>query len=131
MIEDGIAKTRVMTYTAPKGAVKEVRDLFSQSGLRLTGVTTTTFAVQNLFRTRWVPTPNISVYANLYLSDAYSRIAIFSQGNLILTREIKTGVDSLIISLVESFGEAKGETSRGTGEQGGRWCITGGTGRKT
>jgi Tfp pilus assembly PilM family ATPase len=117
VIQDGIAKTRIMAYTAPKGAVKELRDLFSQSGLRLTGLTTTTFAVQNLFRTRWVPTPKSSVYANLYLSDAYSRIAIFSQGNLILTREIKTGVDSLIIPLVESFGEAKGKPSSGTAEQ--------------
>jgi Tfp pilus assembly PilM family ATPase len=113
VIEDGIAKRRVMTYTAPKSAVKEVRDLFSRAGLRLAGLTTGTFAVQNLFRTRWVPTPNILVYASLFLGDAYSRIAVFSDGNLILTREIKAGVDSLIISVVESFSEGRGESSGG------------------
>jgi Tfp pilus assembly PilM family ATPase len=117
-IEDGIAKTRVMTYTAPRNAVNEVRDLFSRSGLRLTGVTTTSFAVQNLFRTRWVPTSGLTTFANLYLGDNYSRIAIFSRGNLILTREIKTGVDSLIISLVESFAATKREPVAGVAEQG-------------
>jgi Tfp pilus assembly PilM family ATPase len=117
VVEDGITKTRIMTYTAPKGAVKELKGLFSRSGLRLAGLTTTTFAVQNLFRTRWVPTSDKSVYANLYLSDAYSRIAVFSEGNLVLTREIKAGVDSLIISLVESFGEAGGGPSTEAVEQ--------------
>jgi Tfp pilus assembly PilM family ATPase len=105
--EDGIAKTKVMIYTAPREDVKKTKDLFSRSGLRLTGVTTTTFAVQNLFRTQWVPTPHLRTYANLYLSDTYSRISIFSEGNLILSREIKTGVDSLIMALVESFGEVE------------------------
>lgn len=110
-VEDGIAKTKVMTYTAPREDVKNLKDLFSRSGLRLTGVTTTTFAVQNLFRTHWVPTPHLRTYANLYLSDAYSRISIYSEGNLILSREIKTGVDSLIMALVESFGEVAREPS--------------------
>jgi type IV pilus assembly protein PilM len=103
VIEDGIAKMRVMAYSAPKDAVKEITDLFSRSGLTLAGVTIAPFAIQNLFRANWLPVSDRRTYANLYLSDAYSRIAIFSQGNLILTREIKTGVDSLIISLVESF----------------------------
>jgi len=106
IIEDGVPKTKVMTYTAPKGTMNEIRDLFAQSGVPLAGVTATSFAIQNLFRTGWVATPNITTYANLYLSDAYSRIAIFSEGNLVLTREIKTGVDSLIISAVESFSDA-------------------------
>ena len=111
LIEDGIPKLRVMAYTAPRDAVKEVKELFSRSGLTLAGITDGAFAVQNLFRTNWVPTDDISTYANLYLSDAYSRIAIFFEGNLILTREIKTGVDSLIISLIESFNNAKEKPS--------------------
>ena len=111
VIEDGIAKMRVMAYTAPKSAVKEITDLFSRSGLTLAGVTSAPFGVQNLFRTHWLPVSDTRTYANLYLSDAYSRIAIFSRGNLILTREIKTGVDSLIISLVESFSDMRGELS--------------------
>jgi type IV pilus assembly protein PilM len=107
VIEDGIPKTKVMTYAAPKDPVKETRELFAKSGLPLAGVTTTSFAVQNLFRTGWVAASNTTTCANLYLSDAYSRIAIFSGGNLVLTREIKTGVDSLIISIVESFNNNK------------------------
>lgn len=111
LTEDGIPKLRVMAYTAPRDAVKEVKELFSRSGLTLAGITAGAFAVQNLFRTNWVPTDGISTYANLYLSDAYSRIAIFFEGNLMLTREIKTGVDSLIISLIESFNNAKEKPS--------------------
>ncbi len=111
VIEDGIAKMRVMAYTAPKSAVKEITDLFAKSGLTLAGVTGAPFGVQNLFRTHWLPVSDTRTYANLYLSDAYSRIAIFSRGNLILTREIKTGVDSLIISLVESFSDMRGDLS--------------------
>jgi Tfp pilus assembly PilM family ATPase len=119
VIEDGVAKTRVMTYTAPRETVKEIRALFIKSGIHLDGLTTTAFAIQNLFRSNWVPTSDVTTYANLYLSDAYSRIAVFSQGDLILTREIKTGVDSLIISLVESFNEAKGGlTKEAAGDQG-------------
>jgi Tfp pilus assembly PilM family ATPase len=111
LIEDGIPKLRVMAYTAPRDAVKQVKELFSRTGLTLAGITDGAFAIQNLFRTDWVPTDDINTYANLYLSDAYSRIAIFFEGNLILTREIKTGVDSLIISLIESFHNAKEKPS--------------------
>jgi Tfp pilus assembly PilM family ATPase len=107
VIEDGIPKMRVMTYTAPKDAVKETKELFAKSGLPLTGITISSFAVQNLFRAAWVATSNIATMANLFLSDAYSRIAIYSDGNLALTREIKTGVDSLIISIVESHNGGK------------------------
>jgi type IV pilus assembly protein PilM len=109
VVEDGLAKIRVMAYTAPKNAVKEITELFARSGLPLAGVTVAPFAVQNLFRSHWLPVSDTRTYANLYLSDAYSRIAVFSRGNLILTREIKTGVDSLIISLVESFSDTREE----------------------
>ena len=79
----------------------------------MAGITDGAFArFRTRSRTNWVPNPtNISTYANLYLSDAYSRIAIFFERNLILTREIKTGVDSLIISLIESFHNAEEKPS--------------------
>ena len=84
-----------MAYTAPRDAVKERKELFAKSGLELAGVTIAPFVVQNLFRTQWVSTSGISTYADLQLGHSSSRISIFSKENLILTKVIDLGMDSL------------------------------------
>lgn len=107
--EDGVTKIGAMACVAPKGAVRAVKELFTRSGINLSGITTTSFAIQNLFRTQWVTVSHLGTFANLYLGESHSRIAVFYHGNLVLTREIKTGVDSMVDSLLEAFQDAKRE----------------------
>ena len=110
VIEKGIRKIAVTAYTAPKQGVEEIKSLFSKSGFTLTGITISPFALQNLFRTGWIPTFDQTV-ASLHIGHDWSRIDIFSRGSLVLTRGIKTGVNSIIESLMEGVNESKKEIS--------------------
>jgi Tfp pilus assembly PilM family ATPase len=101
VVEENIGKIWVMAYTVPKDAVKEMNAIFAKSGLELAGLTIAPFAAQNLFRTQWVSTSGVSAYAALQFGDSSSRLSIFTQGNLILTKEIDTGMDSLRANLLE------------------------------
>ena len=106
VIENGVRKIAVTAYTAPKQEVEEIKNLFSKSGFPLTGITIAPFALQNLFRTGWIPAFDQTV-ASLHIGYEWSRIDIFSQGNLVLTRDIKAGVKSMIESLVQGLNERK------------------------
>jgi Tfp pilus assembly PilM family ATPase len=87
-----------MAYTAPQSEIKELRDLFSRSGFPLTGISIVPFAFQSMLRARRIETdvPHIS---SLYIGRDWSRIDIFSDGNLMLSRGIKAGVKTMIEAL--------------------------------
>lgn len=109
IIEDGIAKIEVMAYSAQKQEVNELSNLFYKSGYPLTGISMVPFALQNLFRTRWVEDGN-SV-CSLFVGSDWSRIAIFSNGNLILSRDIKAGIQSMLEAVREEIGRNQPERS--------------------
>ena len=94
VIESGIAKLSVLVCTASKREVEEMKNLFSGIGFPLTGLTVAPFALQNLFRTDWMSLPGQTV-ATLYIGDSSSRIDIFSEGNLVMTRGIRAGINSM------------------------------------
>ncbi len=96
--EAGVQKTEVMAYTAPRDEVNQLRDLFAKCGFPLTGITIVPFLLQNLLRSRWVGTEAKSA-CSLYIGRDWSRIDIFSNGNLVLSRGIKAGMQSMIESL--------------------------------
>jgi len=98
--EKGVQKISIMVYTAPKQEVEDLKVLFSESGFSLTGISTPSFAIQNLLKTKWV-SPFDETIANLYIGSDLSRIDIFFKGYLILSRGIRTGTDSMIDSLTE------------------------------
>jgi Tfp pilus assembly PilM family ATPase len=100
VMEQGVKKTAVMVYMAPRKEVEAVLKLFSDAGYPLSGLTLAPFAIQNLFRTKWMPTHGETL-ASLHIGRDGARIDIYSRGNLILTRDIKTGMSSLIESLIE------------------------------
>jgi Tfp pilus assembly PilM family ATPase/Tfp pilus assembly protein PilN len=106
VIEQEVAKLAVMAYTAPRQEIEDLKNLFSRIGWPLTGITIAPFSVQNLFRTEWVPVFDITV-ANLYIDADFSRIDIYAGGNLVMTRGIKAGLNSMIDALVERVGETK------------------------
>lgn len=117
--DQGAAKLAVMAYTAPRQEIEEIKSCFSRIGWPLTGITIAPFALQNLFRTQWVPAFDMTV-ASLYIEAGFSRIDIYTGGNLVMTRGIKAGLNSMIDALTERFNERKasGDAPPLTPEQG-------------
>jgi Tfp pilus assembly PilM family ATPase len=90
----GAPKLEVISFTAPKQEVQNLREMFSKSGYPLTGVAIVPFAVQNLLRTQWIDA-GVKNLSSLYIGRDWSRIDIFSGGNLILSRGIKAGITTM------------------------------------
>ncbi|MBT7086415.1 MAG: hypothetical protein HN931_09615 [Desulfobacterales bacterium] len=95
IVEDGVNKIEVVAYISPKKEVNGLNDIFLKSGYPLTGISIVPFALQNLLQTDWLKT-DIETVCSLYIGKDWSRIDIFSKGNLILSRDIKTGMNSMI-----------------------------------
>ncbi|MFH2219359.1 MAG: pilus assembly protein PilM [Pseudomonadota bacterium] len=110
VIEDGIQKTEVMSYTAPKEEVEGLQRLFSKTGYPLTGISIVPFALQNLFRTRCIETDEKNV-CTFFIGRDWTRIAIFSAGNLILSRGVKSGVISMVEAVREQLSEIEARRS--------------------
>lgn len=91
--DGGSKKMALVAYAAPEKEIAEHRDLFTSIGYPLKGISIVPFAFQNLFRTGLMDrdTPHV---CSLYIGQDWSRIDIFSNGNLVLSRDIKTGMNS-------------------------------------
>jgi len=113
VVEDGVAKLSVVICTASKREVEEMGDFFNDIGFPLTGLTAAPFALQNLFKAHWMSVPDRT--ATLYIGDDSSRIDVFSEGNLAMTRGIRAGINSMAEALLEkhvtssALGERRGE----------------------
>ncbi|MBW1945542.1 MAG: hypothetical protein JRJ51_22330 [Deltaproteobacteria bacterium] len=121
-VEDGLPKTSVLVYTAPKEEVRQLESLFAGIGcigFPLTGVSIYSFALQNLLKTGMLSNAE-GTLGCLYLGGDWSRVDIFSAGNLTLTRGIKVGMNSLIDALVEGLNEAQMGDSMELAEEGDR-----------
>ncbi len=96
--EAGRPKIDVMAYTAPREEIQELKDTFSKAGYPLKGISIVPFAFQSILRAGLIETdePNVS---SLYIGRDWSRIDIFSEGNLMLSRGIKAGVKTMIEAL--------------------------------
>lgn len=108
IVEQGVNKTAVRVYTAPREEVNQLRNLFANAGYTLAGISIAPFAVQNLLRAQWTEISETTV-ASLYVGTDRSRIDIFSSGNVVFTRGIKTGMNSLIEGSLEGLKKAQGE----------------------
>jgi len=94
-IQEGSAqKTEVMAYTAPTQEIKKLKGVFSKSGFPLTGISIVPFAFQNLLLNNWVGT-DVKNVSSLYIGRGWSRIDIFSNGYLVLSRGIKAGIKTM------------------------------------
>jgi len=96
--EAGRPKIDVMAYTAPRSEVKELKDTFARAGYPLTGISIVPFAFQSILRAGIIETDEANV-SSLYIGRDWSRIDIFSEGNLMLSRGIKAGVKTMIEAL--------------------------------
>jgi len=108
--EQGVRKLSIMCYSAPIEEVERLKGLFSGTGLALTGISVAPFIVQNIFKTQWMLCGKSS--ACLFIGDEYSRIDVYADGRLALTRDIKTGVNSLVEMTAEALHERLGQGGR-------------------
>lgn len=118
-VEDGIPKTDVIAYTAPRLEIENRRRVFSKAGYPLKGVSIVSFALQNLFQTGWTETLGENV-CTLFIGSDWSRIAIFSGNSLILSRDIKAGLEGMVAAIATRLEQrhpdlllAMGETDGG------------------
>jgi len=91
-------KMDVLAYTVPKDEVVALKDMFAKAGFPLSGISIVPFAFQTLLRTRRVEASDRFI-ASLYIGRDWSRIDIFSGGNLTLSRGIKAGVRTMMEAL--------------------------------
>ena len=96
--EEQTTKINVLAYTAPVEEVISLKDMFAKAGFHLTGISIVPFAFQTLLRARRVELSDQQV-ASLYIGRDWSRIDIFSGGNLLLSRGIKAGVRTMMEGL--------------------------------
>jgi Tfp pilus assembly PilM family ATPase len=106
IIDQGIPKHSVMVYSAPKAEIEKSKALFSNIGISLSGITIAPFAIQNIFRTKWLPASG-GPAATLFIGNEFSQINIYSKDNLVMTRGINTGAGSMMEAITESFLEKK------------------------
>ncbi len=92
--QGGVKKDLAMVYTAPAIEVKKIKSLFKLAGYPVSGVTVIPFAFQNFFRTGVVQADE--VVCIIFISNNYSRIDIFDKNNIVLSREVKTGISSMV-----------------------------------
>ena len=93
-VEDGAPKYDVVSLTAPQAEIDHFKNVFAKSGYPLSGISIVPFAFQNLFRTGWIQT-DVKTVSSLYIGRDWSRIDIFSGGNLVLSRGIKAGIKTM------------------------------------
>jgi type IV pilus assembly protein PilM len=100
--DNGTTKTQVMTFTIPISETQALKRLFSKSGYPLTGISIVPFAIQNLLRTGVVRATGKNTCC-LFIGRDWSRITIYVDGNLILSRGIKAGMHSMIEALANHY----------------------------
>jgi type IV pilus assembly protein PilM len=96
--EGGAKKIDVLSWVAPRDQIEELKALFLQAGFPLTGISIVPFAVQTLLRCERIRSNGAAV-SNLYIGRDWSRIDIFSDDNLVLSRGIKAGVRTMVEAL--------------------------------
>jgi len=100
-VEQGTPKYSVMFYTAFKAEIERIKALAADIGIHLAGITIVPFAMQNIFRSKWLPSAE-ETFASLFIGDQYSRIDVYNKENLVMTRGIKTGSISSMAEAVVS-----------------------------
>ncbi len=106
VVEDGVNKIEILAYVAPRQEIAQQKNLFEKISFPLSGISIIPFALQNLFRTEVVDTLGKDI-CSLFIGRDWSRIVIYSDNNLVLSRGIKAGIRSLIEAIAQEVGKSK------------------------
>jgi len=97
-LDRGVQKIDAVAYTVPRKFLTEVQELVASAGFTLTGATITPFALQNLCQGPMASTQKKSC-ASVFIGRYWSRIDIFENGKLVLSRGVKAGLESMVEEL--------------------------------
>ena len=114
--DSGNEKLDVMCYFSPLATIEVTRKLFSKIGVPLAGVSVVPFAVQNIFLNNVMPLPDKQT-ACLFIGYNYSRIDLYTDRKLTMTRDIKTGINSIIETLMEELNSLTGDGGERTRDE--------------
>ena len=111
IVDQDKPKYSVMVYTALKTSIEEIKALYSDMGITLAGITTAPFAIQNIFRSKWIPATE-EIFASLFIGNNFSRIDLYKNENLVMSRGFKTGsiksmLDAIIASVLDKTRNVK------------------------
>jgi hypothetical protein len=93
--EGDTPQIEVLAYTIPREDIDSIKTAFTRAGYTLDGVSTYPFLLQNLLRTRWKILSQGNLCA-LYIGRNWSRIDLFNNGTLMLSRGIRAGMSSML-----------------------------------
>jgi len=108
--EKGAARLGAMVYTVPRAPSAVIREAFARAGFPLAGLTLEPFAHQTLIRRRIVPGAEGAV-ANLHVGQSWSRLEIFSNGNLMFMRVIKTSMSGMEQAVLDVLAKRRQEAA--------------------
>ena len=100
--EQGVKKIEVLTYKVPKKEVADLKKVFDSIGYPLKGISIAPFAIQNLLRAKLIEQQDQDI-CSLFVGRNWSRIAIYSKGNLVLSRGIKAGMQSMVDNIQQAI----------------------------
>ncbi|MCW7754465.1 hypothetical protein OOT00_10760 [Desulfobotulus sp. H1] len=101
-MDGGYPRLEVVTCFANRKVLDPLRNLFETLGYPLSGITVASFALENLLREGRVGSSEESS-CFLYVGDGWSRIDIYYKNRLRLSRDIKTGFNSLVEVMQEEM----------------------------
>lgn len=102
LMEGGVERQPVLASLVRKDFMERVSALCDYASLRLLGITPRAMAVENLFGSGWLETPDDQA-AILFLEESCAHIYILREGHVALSRTVKTGLNSLVSGLFESY----------------------------
>lgn len=98
---DGLPRIVVNAYAVPRSEVDDLRQLFARAGVHLTGITLSACVARNLVRAGWVKPPASGTLVFCHVDAEESRITIVSRGSVVLSRSLRSGVNSLVEPLLD------------------------------
>lgn len=101
--EHGNKKLDVMCCMFPLSEIEARKTLFSKLKIPLSGISIAPLAIQNIFINNQIISQGKNTTC-LFIGNNHSRIDLYSNGKLIVTRNINTGINSIIDILTETLG---------------------------
>lgn len=107
-VEEDALRTGATAFTVPRDELNRITELFDTAGFPLAGVTLPFFAGRNLFVAQGLAESAGSVVF-MHVGVESSRIAVFARGSVVLSRNIKSGMNTMIDCLIQ---ESSSEITR-------------------
>ncbi len=115
LFESGVERQPVLASLVRKDFMERVSSLSEYVNLRLLGIAPRAMAVENLFSSGWLEAPEEQA-AVLFLEETCAHIYILREGHVALSRTVKTGLNSLVSGLFESYQHEIAESLPGAEE---------------